>query len=660
MTPRLLAVSGTLAGATWTLTQTETTLGREPGNHLSLPDPLVSRQHCCITQAADQFQLRDLGSANGSFVNGLPIKERTLQHGDLIKLGDSLLLFLCQPEPAAGEAIAPTSGVRFEESQLGAQATLTLRREESRYLGLEHWLLGSPVTARLAREFQALLQIGLELNALRNVAALQQRLLELICTVVPAERGAILLLDEGAGEFVSAFGWERAGQQDVQVSRTIVQRVVREGVALLCNDVPAQSEFQQAPSLLYAGVQSIIAAPLAAGTRVFGVIYLDTNNAAAGFDEAHLQLVTAMANLSAAAFDNARQLEQLSAETWALRAQLTGDRALIGESELMQRVRDFIAKVAPAPSTVLLRGESGTGKEIVAHALHQNSPRANQPFVAINCAVLTDTLLESELFGHEKGAFTGAIAQKKGKLELAAGGTVFLDEIGELAPPLQAKLLRVLQERECERVGGTRPIKLDIRLLAATNKDLEAAIQDGSFRADLYYRLNVFTLTLPPLRERRDDIPLLAAYFVNHFAEQAGKRLKGMAPAARQCLLNYDWPGNVRELQNALERAVVLCSTDFILPEDLPDNVAEADKPLALAPTLQAPPAYAAPTEPLPLTTPTSYRDAVKAARKQIILNAFVQAQYSHQAAAKLLGLHPNNLHRELSRLNLRDLLKGR
>jgi Nif-specific regulatory protein len=657
MMQRLAAISGPAAGQTFALAESVIAIGREPSNHILLPDPLVSRHHCQITETDGQFTLSDLGSANGTFVNGVPIKERVLQHGDLIKLGDSLLLFLCQPDNQTGEAIAPASGVRFDESQVAAQSTLTLRREESRYLGVEQWLIGSPVTARLAREFQALLQIGLEINALRNVAALQQRLLELICAVVPAERGAVLLLDEGQGEFVSAFGWERAGQQDVHVSRTIVQRVVREGVAILCNDVQGQAEFQQTPSLLYAGVQSIIAAPLAVGPRVFGVIYLDTNNTAAGFDEAHLQLVTAMANLSAAAFDNTRQFEQLSAETRALRAELNFDRALIGESEPMQRVCEFIAKVAPSNSTVLLRGESGTGKEVVARAIHQNSSRAAKPFVAINCAVLTETLLESELFGHEKGAFTGAIVQKKGKLELAEGGTVFLDEIGELAPPLQAKLLRVLQERECERVGGTRPIKLDIRLVAATNKDLEAAIKDGSFRADLYYRLNVFALLLPPLRERRDDIPLLAAYFVTQCAGQAGKRIKGIAPAARQCLLNYDWPGNVRELQNALERAVVMCSTEFILPDDLPDNVSEAEKPVTPA---LAKPAHAAPTEPLSLDEPTKYRDAVKTARKQIILNAFAQAQGNHQAAAKLLGLHSNNLHREISRLNLRELLKNR
>ena len=209
---------------------------------------------------------------------------------------------------------------------------------------------------------------------------------------------------------------------------------------------------------------------------------------------------------------------------------------------------------------MLIRGESGTGKELVARAIHRNSPRAGKPFVAINCAAVTETLLESEFFGHEKGSFTGAVAIKKGKLEAADGGTVFLDEIGELAPGLQAKLLRVLQEHEFERVGGTKTIKVDIRVIAATNRDLEAAISAGAFRQDLYYRLNVLTLETPSLRDRREDIPPLAAWFAQRFAKLTGRRIRGLSERTRACLLAYDWPGNVRELENAIERAVVLGS----------------------------------------------------------------------------------------------------
>ena len=221
-----------------------------------------------------------------------------------------------------------------------------------------------------------------------------------------------------------------------------------------------------------------------------------------------------------------------------------------------------IGRVAPSDSTVLITGESGTGKELVARAIHSNSPRAERPFVAINCAAITETLLESELFGHERGAFTGAIAQKKGRLETADGGTVLLDEIGELSPALQAKLLRVLQEREFERVGGTRSIAVDFRLVAATNRDLEQAIAAGTFRRDLYYRLNVVSLAVPPLRERPEDIPLLANHFARRHAANMKRRVTGVSPEALACLMAYDWPGNVRELENAIERAVVLGSTD--------------------------------------------------------------------------------------------------
>jgi len=304
----------------------------------------------------------------------------------------------------------------------------------------------------------------------------------------------------------------------------------------------------------------------------------------------------------------------------------------------MRDVYQFIARVAPRDITVLIFGESGTGKELVARAIHRTSSRANKPCVAINCAALAENLLESELFGHEKGAFTGAIAQKKGKLEIAEGGTVFLDEIGELAPLLQAKLLRVLQEREFERVGGTRTIKLDVRLITATNRDLEEEVKKGRFREDLFYRLNVVSLRMPALRDRREDIPLLASYFAAKFAQRSNRPVLGVSPHARTCLTNYDWPGNVRELENAIERAVVLGSSDTILPEDLPEAVLEKGE--SAGPTM------------------TAFHDALRESKKQLILNAFEQAQGSYTEAAKFLGLHPNYLHRLIRNLNMKQELR--
>ena len=384
--------------------------------------------------------------------------------------------------------------------------------------------------------------------------------------------------------------------------------------------------------MLSNALRSVLAAPLLTFDKLIGVIYLE--GAGQSFDKGHLELLVGVAGMASAALDNARRLEWLEGENRRLRSDFNLEHDMVGESPRMREVYQFIAKAAPTTSTVLIRGESGTGKELVARAIHLNSSRAQNPFVAINCAALSETLLESELFGHEKGAFTGAIAQKKGKLEVAAGGTVFMDELGELAPTLQAKLLRVLQEREFERVGGTRPIKVDMRLIAATNRDLEKAIADGTFRRDLYFRLNVVSCTMPALRERRDDIPLLAGYFAMRFSKKSGRPVKGISPEARKCLAQYDWPGNVRELENALERAVVLGTTELIQPEDLPEALLEKQT--------------------VPGVQVTEYHRTVKEVKRQLVLKAFQESSGNYAQTARLLGIHPNNLHRLIRSLDLK------
>jgi two-component system NtrC family response regulator len=271
----------------------------------------------------------------------------------------------------------------------------------------------------------------------------------------------------------------------------------------------------------------------------------------------------------------ARVAEQsrLRSEVRDLQARLVERHRLegiIGESGRMQEVLALAKRVAPSDATVLIRGESGTGKELIARAIHFNSPRASGPLVNLNCAALPEQLLESELFGHEKGAFTGAVAQRKGRFEQADGGSIFLDEIGDLSPALQVKLLRVLQEREFERVGGNRTLTVNVRVLAATHRDLERAMREGTFRDDLYYRLNVVTVQIPPLRERREDIPLLLDHFLRKFAEKNRRDVNGLTASARDALLKYDYPGNVRELENIVERAVLLCRGRVIDLEDLP------------------------------------------------------------------------------------------
>jgi two-component system, NtrC family, response regulator HydG len=351
----------------------------------------------------------------------------------------------------------------------------------------------------------------------------------------------------------------------------------------------------------------------------------------------HRDTLGALATLAASALDTIRDVERLRTENSLLKERLGAvETGIAGESIAIHKMLGLIARVAPQDTSVLILGETGAGKELVARAVHRLSPRAAHPFIAINCAALTENLLESELFGHEKGAFTGAVAQKKGKLELAEGGTVFLDEIGELAPQLQAKLLRVLQQREFERVGGTRTWKLDVRLVAATNRDLGAEAQRGAFRLDLYHRLNVVTLKVPPLRERAGDIPALAHYFLDRIAPRCGRAVKGISPEAERCLLSYAWPGNVRELENAIERAVVLGDSEYIQPEDLPETVLDST---ALS------------------EIPGALQTSVEDTKRQLIVAAWRQCAGDHNRTAAQLHLHPNSLRRLIRTLGLRDAL---
>jgi two-component system, NtrC family, response regulator HydG len=268
--------------------------------------------------------------------------------------------------------------------------------------------------------------------------------------------------------------------------------------------------------------------------------------------------------------------QTLVLENQALRAELEGsrrDRSIIGNSIAIRQTLDLVSQVAPSSATVLLTGESGTGKELVARALHRGSQREKRPFIAVNCAALPETLLEAELFGHEKGAFTGATSQRQGRFELADKGTLFLDEIGETTPQLQVKLLRALQEGEFERVGGSRSVKVDVRVVAATNADMREEVSAGRFREDLFYRLNVIHVDLPPLRDRQDDVPLLAHHFLRKYAEKNNKEIGGITKAAIDRMMTWDWPGNVRELENAIERAVVLCRGDAIDVDELPPHI---------------------------------------------------------------------------------------
>lgn len=619
MRPRLAAISGKLKGVIFTIDQETMIIGRETTANLCIADASVSRRHSRIEKRDEQFIIDDLESLNGTFINDVPVKTRVLEHGDRIRIGESQFLFLVQE----GAEISQSSQVQLDHDVVSG-STVQVRVDDAIYL--------------MARDLSALMKVSTSINAIRGLDELQKRLLELLFEVVPAQRGVILLSPDTSIEHASVFGLDRNRGKDtaVNISGTIAQQVLRDGISLLANEGRDEGALNTA-SLIEASTRSVMCVPLVMAGRRIGVLYLDTHLPDNQFNQDHVQLVTAIAGIAAVAIENARQFEWLESENQRLLADVNIEHNMIGESAAMQRVYHFISKVAPTDSTVLIAGESGTGKELAARAIHRNSRRAQKPFVAVNCAALNEGVLESELFGHEKGAFTGAVSQRKGRLEIADGGTVFLDEVGELTPTLQVKLLRVLQEREFERVGGTQTIKVDIRLLTATNKNLEQAIESGEFRQDLFYRLNVVAIEMPSLRERRDDIPLLARYFADKYSAKCNRRLEGISAEARACLVDYDWPGNVRELENAIERAVVLGNTPLILAEDLPEALLERE---------------------IVSDSTTSYHEAVVRTKKEIILNAVQMANGNYTEAAKLLSVHPNYLHRLIRNLNLRDQLK--
>jgi transcriptional regulator with GAF, ATPase, and Fis domain len=631
LNPRLVCLSGPLAGRTFPLDGEALSIGRDSSNRLQLPDLAVSRRHCALEPDGGRFLLRDLGSRRGSFVNGLPVQERALEEGDLVTLGGSLFVFQLGDEETGGSRPA----VRLDAPTPTAETAIHLAPEDSLYSRPGEVLaaLASERGGRIARDLHALLRIGGALQAPRSTDSLARGLLEAVLAAVPADRAALLLVDRGTAELADAFALDRQGSDEVfSISRTLAGRVLGERLGLLAADVLEEPDLAGAASLRSGTVRSLIAVPLLHLDRPLGLLYLDAREPGARFDEGHLQLAAAVAGMASAALATVRRIEWLEEENRRLAAASTHD--MVGESPRMREVHRLLNRVAATDSTVLLLGESGTGKELAARAIHRASPRAERPFVAVNCATLSETLLESELFGHEKGAFTGALSRKVGKVEVADGGTLFLDEVGEIPLPLQARLLRFLQERELERVGSTRPIRVDVRVVAATNRNLEREARAGSFREDLYYRLNVITLNLPPLRERREDIPLLASHFAARTSRKLGRPIAGFTPEARACLLRYDWPGNVRELANAVERAIVLGEDDLIRPEDLPEAVIESGGG-AGAPVAR-------------------YHEALNETKKRLILAALEESGGNVTKAGALLGLHPNYLHRLLSNLGLR------
>lgn len=621
MPARLIAVAGPVPKTEFPLEDEESVIGRDPGAAICIHSRSASRSHCVIRRNGDQYLIRDLGSRNGTLVNGLPVTESVLRAGDRIGVSDSLFVFVL--DAAADLPLGPDV---TESRDAGALEFATVYQAEPLFRNPQR-LLAEIHSPKQEKYLRALLEMNRKAATLRDPGELKQALLDAAFQLTPAESAAVLLYEQLDASASTVLGQHRSSSQasGVLVSQTVVRRVLKDQVAVLARNAGAEEVFRDAASIAAGGHHSILCVPLLAHERSLGVLYLATLHPAQVFDEIHLETMTGVAAVVGLSLSNAFDFQRMRAQAAMLQAALDQDRPMIGESPAMKKVYDSIARAASAEATVLLLGESGTGKEVAARTLHRNSRRDGKAFVAVNCATLGDNLLESELFGHEKGAFTGAVGLKKGLLETADGGTVFLDEVAELPLTVQAKMLRVLQEREFSRLGSTRPIKVNLRLIAATNKDLRAAVTAGSFREDLWHRLNVVALRMPPLRERREDIPLLANFFLARSSQRCERRVLGMSPEARELLQQYDWPGNVRELENAIERAVVLGSDPEIQANDLPETIWEG-----------------APAAPDSLT----YHAALQQAKRKIVTQALDLTGGNYTEAARRLGVHVTYLHR--------------
>jgi DNA-binding NtrC family response regulator len=421
------------------------------------------------------------------------------------------------------------------------------------------------------------------------------------------------------------------------VSEYVSREVFRSREAVLAEDVARNRYLRNRDSLAELGATSLICAPVAFGEKIFGLIHLYCTDPHKALDGEDLEFAMAVAKQLGTAIHQMRRQDSLSRQNRSLRDQLRIESELVGHSPAVKEVETQIARVAGTNATVLIRGESGVGKELVARGIHYSSQRREGPFVCLNCAALSETLLESELFGHEKGAFTGATEKKIGKFEAADHGTIFLDEIGEMSAVTQAKFLRVLEGQAFERVGGNTPIKADVRVVAATNQPLEEAVRKGTFRKDLFFRLQVVEIRMAPLRERREDIPMLAEHFLQRYVAETGRKIRGFTPAALQKMQEYHWPGNVRELRNVIERAVALGSRPQLDTSDIWLSSLDATGPATASP---AEGAY----HPL----------ALEDIEKVHILRTLQFTDWNKSQSASILGIERSTLDRKIKVYDLK------
>jgi transcriptional regulator with GAF, ATPase, and Fis domain len=649
------------------------TIGRAPSNHIVIKDERCSRFHAEVYLSAGKWTLRDLDSRNGTEVGGDRIRgEHVLSAGDIVRVAHAQLAFVHD----LGSAFPDTSGVvplavggKTVDANLGTRrmddsdddssvlsqhepTTITHRRVETRFLKGDEPEDEVPPAPRISQAAAKLCRLAFELANQTDESQVAQLALQGLLSAAHVDAGAVYLLPrEYRGEatpealqLVASRSEKKPKYQ--RPSKFLVTTVVREGEAVLARNVEDDSLLGSRDSQGEIQATSIICAPIRQDGKVVGLIHLYSTDEAVRPDPDDLEFTLAVADNVALALKNilrqqelTENLSQTQDEIVQLRKRLGAESELVGNSAHMTRVHQQILRAAPSRATVLIRGESGVGKELVARAVHFNSPQKSGPFVCLNCAALSEALLESELFGHEKGAFTGATDRKIGKFESAHKGTLMLDEIGEMSESIQAKFLRVLEGHPFERVGGSQAIKVDVRVIAATNRDLEKAVAENKFRRDLYFRLNVVEILIPPLRRRGDgDIEELARYFLQKYSLETGRRLDGFSPPALDELRRYRWPGNVRELRNVIERAVVLARGSRIELEDLHlSNLATAGDTGELY------------QQPLHQFEPLTLAEA----EKRQILATLKANGWNKSKSAVILGIERSTLDRKIQRYNL-------
>lgn len=535
------------------------TLGRANTNRIVLKDELCSREHAEVYFAEDHWRLRDLDSLNGIRINGSNLEsDWELSPGDEFEVGKTRFVFVEYLDQLPHLPAPPRQeeGISIKK-RLGQTRFLTPVPEEAPPASAEATLAVG--RRSLSRDLALLYRLALDMGSAATPEDLARTVLDGLLEAVPAEVGAILTLSEGRDLEVTAHRHRDPSIRTYsRVSEFVTNEVMAGREAILAEDVARDRHLRSRESLTHLGATSLICAPVMFGEKILGLVHLYCTDPLKALGAEDLEFTVAVAKQLGAVTHQMQRQESLSFENQALRAQLRVESELVGDSAPMKEIEEQIRRVAPTNATVLVRGESGVGKELVARALHRSSPRHEGPFICLNCAAITETLLESELFGHEKGSFTGATEKKIGKFEAAHQGTIFLDEIGEMAVSTQAKLLRILEGHPFERVGGSAPIHVNVRVIAATNQPLEKNLQEGKFRRDLFFRLQVVEIRVPPLRDRKDDIPMLAEHFLKRFIRETGRKLRGFTPAALEKMQGYHWPGNVRELRNVVERAVAL------------------------------------------------------------------------------------------------------